>query len=154
MAASFTIADRNNGFTKADTPAATLASMAAYREAMADFAAMGTLDIWYAHLDEDEPLQGIRGAAAAAAPKAKKGKKAAKRAEKAAAKAHTRHSLQALSKHGELVDGQYQIVSQPPIVVPARELEASYGLSPDQIERVIGGQFRAGSVALCQLAAC
>ena len=49
MAASFTIADRNNGFTKADTPAATLASMAAYREAMADFAAMGTLDIWYAH---------------------------------------------------------------------------------------------------------
>ena len=40
MAASFTIADRNNGFTKADTPAATLVSMAAYREAMADFAAM------------------------------------------------------------------------------------------------------------------
>ena len=39
MAASFTIADRNNGFTKADTLAATLASMAAYGEAMADFAA-------------------------------------------------------------------------------------------------------------------
>jgi len=67
MAASFTIADRNNGFTKADTLAATLASMAAYGEAMADFAAMGTLDIWYAHLDKDEPLQGIRGAAAQAA---------------------------------------------------------------------------------------
>ena len=63
MAASFTIADRNNGFTKADTLAATLASMAAYGEAMADFAAMGTLDIWYAHLDKDEPLQGTRGTA-------------------------------------------------------------------------------------------
>ena len=39
----------------------------------------------------------------------------------AAAKAHTRDSLQALSKLGELVDGRYRIVSQPPVVVPARE---------------------------------
>jgi hypothetical protein len=110
------------------------------------------MDIWYAHLDEDELLQGIRSAADTA--KTKKGAKAAKRARKAVAKAHTRHSLQALSKLGELVDGQYRIVSQPPIVVPARDLEATYGLSPDQIERVIREQFRAGSVALCQLAAC
>src|SRR6516162_973169 len=34
MAASFTIAARNNGFSKADTQAATLASVRAYREAM------------------------------------------------------------------------------------------------------------------------
>ena len=54
MAASFTIAGRNNGFTKADTKAATLASVTAYREAMASFAAMGTMEIWYAHLAEDE----------------------------------------------------------------------------------------------------
>ena len=38
MAASFTIAARNNGFTKADTRDATLASVRAYREAMAEFA--------------------------------------------------------------------------------------------------------------------
>ena len=41
MAASFTIAGRNNGFTKADTRAVTQASVAAYREAMASFAADG-----------------------------------------------------------------------------------------------------------------
>lgn len=29
---------------------------ASFTEAMADFAAMGTLDIWYAHLDKYEPL--------------------------------------------------------------------------------------------------
>ena len=52
MAASFTIAGRNNGFTKADTKAATLASVAAYREAMASFATMGTMEIWSAHPDE------------------------------------------------------------------------------------------------------
>ena len=38
MAASFTIVGRNNGFAKADTRAATLASVRAYREAMASFA--------------------------------------------------------------------------------------------------------------------
>jgi uncharacterized protein (DUF2252 family) len=152
LAASFTIAGRNNGFAKADTRAATLGSVAAYREAMAGFAQMGTMDIWYAHLDEQELLATIRRAAAEAG-KASKGKKAkkeakgAKRAEatavKAVEKAHTRDSLQALSKLGELVDGRYRIVSQPPIVVPMRELEGTYGLSGDQMERVLHQQFRA-----------
>src|SRR5437868_7176748 len=62
MAASFTIAARNNGFTRADTQAATLASVRAYREAMAGFAGMRTMDIWYAHLDEDQLTTAIRGA--------------------------------------------------------------------------------------------
>jgi uncharacterized protein (DUF2252 family) len=154
LAASFTIAGRNNGFATADTKAATLASVAAYREAMAGFAQMGTMDIWYAHLDEQELLATIRKAAAEAeAGKASKGKKArkeakgAKRAEatavKAVEKAHTRDSLQALSKLAELVDGQYRIVSQPPVVVPMRELEGTYGLSADEMERALHQQFRA-----------
>jgi uncharacterized protein (DUF2252 family) len=147
LAASFTIAARNNGLTKADTRAATLASVAAYREAMAGFAAMGTLDIWYAHLAEDELLKAVQSAAAKASKVSKKAAKAAKQAErtarKSAAKAHTRDSLQALSKLGELVDGQYRIVSQPPIVVPARELEATYGVSAETLEGVIHKQYRA-----------
>ena len=49
-------------------------------------------------------------------------------AARAIAKAHTRDSLQALSKLGEFVDGRYRIVSQPPVVVPARDLAATYGL--------------------------
>jgi uncharacterized protein (DUF2252 family) len=144
MAASFTIAGRNNGFATADTRTATRASVAAYREAMAGFAAMGTMEIWYAHLDEDELLKGIR--AAAKAPRkgeAKAAKRARKTAQKALAKAHTRDSLQALSKLGELVDGRYRIVSQPPIVVPMRDLEATYGLSREEIERGLREQFRA-----------
>ena len=67
MAASFTIAARNNGFSPADVRAATLASVRAYREAMASFAQMGTMDIWYAHLDEDELRAGIRNLVAGAA---------------------------------------------------------------------------------------
>src|SRR6266542_5107803 len=160
MAASFTIAARNNGFSKADTRTATLASVTAYREAMAAFAQMRTMDIWYAHLDEDELMGAIRNTVAQTRKQAKggkaakKGPKAAgrevklarlaeKRAEKSRAKAHTRDSLQALSKLGELVDGEYRIVSQPPIVVPARDLASTYGLSPDEVGPVIREQFRA-----------
>ena len=62
MAASFTIAARNNGFSKADARAATQASVTAYREAMADFAQMPTMDIWYSHLDEDELMSSISAA--------------------------------------------------------------------------------------------
>ena len=112
---------------------------------MAGFAQMGRLEVWYAHLTEEELLQAMRHAAKGA--KTKKGAKAARRAEKkgkkALAKAHTHDSLQALSKLGELVDGRYRIVSQPPIVVPMRDLEATYGLSRDQIERMLHDQFRA-----------
>ena len=176
MAASFTIAARNNGFSKADTRDATLGAVTAYREAMAGFAQMRTMDIWYSHLDEDELMNAahvavneLRGEAStakktekqdkqakqvkAAKKEAKQvardrqGEKAAKAAEKGAqktlAKAHTRDSLQALSKLCELVDGQYRIVSQPPILVPARDLAATFGLSPDDVLPVLHDQFRA-----------
>ena len=177
MAASFTIAGRNNGFSKADTRAATLASVTAYREAMASFAQMGTMDIWYAHLDEDELMTGMRNAVAgtlkqekaakkqekadnrAEAPKKqekraakqeqadkekeKADKRAEKLTEKTLAKAHTRDSLQALSKLCEKVDGTYRIVSQPPILVPARDLAATYGLSPDGVIPMIHDEFDA-----------
>jgi uncharacterized protein (DUF2252 family) len=177
MAASFTIAARNNGFSGADAHAVTMASVRAYREAMASFAQMRTMDIWYAHLDEDELIAGIRAAVAgtaredktarkqekadrrekapkkqekrtvkeekAARKEEKVAKTAQKRAEKQIAKAHTRDSLQALSKLGELVDGRYRIVSQPPIVVPLRDLYAVYHLSPDEIGPALREQFRA-----------
>jgi uncharacterized protein (DUF2252 family) len=138
MAASFTIAARNNGTTTAEARAVTLASVRAYREAMADFAQMTTMEVWYAHLSADAIMSAIRKQA-----KNTRDSKAAKRAEKIVKKARTRDSLQALSKLGELVDGRYRIVSQPPIVIPERELAASYGLSPEEVENAVREQFRA-----------
>jgi hypothetical protein len=46
--------------------------VAAYREAMAGFAQMGTMEVWYAHLAEDDLMQRLRDAASAANKKAKK----------------------------------------------------------------------------------
>ena len=58
LAASLTIAAQNNGFVRGDTKAVTLAAVAAYREAMRDFAQMRTLEVWYAHLSEDDVRAG------------------------------------------------------------------------------------------------
>jgi len=135
MAASFTIAARNNLFNKADARLVTHAAVTAYRQAMAGFADMGLLDTWYARLDEDQLLGGIR-ASGVAVKKAEK--RALKTAEQNLAKARTRDSLQALSKLCEQVDGQYRIVSQPPVLVPARDLAATYGITEDPGEMIRG----------------
>ena len=164
-AASFEIAGRDNGLSPAQSRDLALASVTAYTEAMADFARMGTMQVWYASLDEDQIKRIVQGAAAAAAVaaadkpqkvrEAKKsqvnapepaglGKRGQRQLERAAAKAHARDSLQALSKLGEVSDGRYRIVSQPPIVVPLREIAP--GLAPDQtdqIDQMIREQFRA-----------
>lgn len=161
MAASFVIAGRNNGFSRADARGAARASVTAYREATSAFAQLPTMDIWYAHMPEDRLVKFIEDAVAEVASQEKKAKKekkskaqgdgreektareAARRAQKNLAKAHTRDSVQALSKLAEVVDGQYRIVSQPPVVVPSRDLAATFGLSLDEVMPALRDQFRA-----------
>jgi uncharacterized protein (DUF2252 family) len=144
MAASFAIAARNNGFGAADVTATTLTSVRAYREALADFAEMGNMDIWYARLTEQELMDAISALTKGTRKKhaSAQAKTGARRAERNVEKAHTRDSLQALSKLAEMVDGRYRIVSQPPVVIPARDLPARYGYSADEIEEMIHQQFR------------
>ncbi|HVN13976.1 MAG TPA: DUF2252 domain-containing protein [Kineosporiaceae bacterium] len=161
MTASFVVAARNNRFPAAAVRDAALAAVTAYRTSMTEFAQMGTLDVWYARLDEDRLRSTVQEAVATTSQtvKASKGQgKAAKkdakaqekrareqarRAERATEKARTRDSLQALSKLAELVDGRYRIVSQPPVLVPARELGAAYHMSADEAEEAIRQQLRA-----------
>jgi uncharacterized protein (DUF2252 family) len=186
MSASFTIAARSNGFSPADARAATLASVRAYREAMASFAQLGTMEIWYAHLDEDQLMASLQAAVAGTATavqaaetlekadskkvdskkagqtkasqkqdkrlaqqtkadkaREKDSKQAEKVAQKTAQKAHAHDSTQALAQLGELVDGQYRIVSQPPVIVPARDLASTFGLSGDQLMPALHDLFRA-----------
>jgi uncharacterized protein (DUF2252 family) len=143
MAASFTIAARNNGFTGADERLATLTSVTAYREAMARYAEMPTMDVWYARLSAQELIDALGAVAVSLKGEDRRSaKRAQKDAAKAAQKAHTRDSMQALSKLAEHVDGQYRIVSQPPVVVPMRELAQRQGMSADELEQLIRDQFR------------
>jgi uncharacterized protein (DUF2252 family) len=156
LAASLVIAARDNGFTRAEGREAALAAAAAYRSAMASFAAMGTMDVWYASLDEDKILTAVRGAAKAAKKsagkakgaqrdkarqQAKEARKAGQRTRQAGDKARARDSLQALSRLGELADGKYRIASSPPLVIPLRDLAPE--LAGDQLDKVIREQFQA-----------
>ncbi len=141
LAASFFIAGRNNGFTDAQSQNAALASVTSYREAMAEFAEMGTLAVWYARMQADEILDLIRSSATKQQQALRK--RGEKNTEKNLAKARTRDSLSALSKLGEMVDGRYRIVSQPPIVIPARDLAPSMGLDADEVQRALRDQLSA-----------
>ncbi|GAA4906868.1 uncharacterized protein (DUF2252 family) [Actinomycetospora succinea] len=148
LVASFTIAARNNGFSRSNAWDVTYASVRSYRESMAEFARMRTMDVWYSHLSDDELMNAVRNLTGELEkdPKAKKDAKEARKAEKKAQrtreKAYTRDSLQALAKLGEEVDGRYRIVSRPPIVVPARDLASTFGLSADEVGHALRDQLR------------
>src|SRR4029078_1011625 len=69
--------------------------------------------------------------------------RAIKNANKRLRKPPTRDSLGALTKFAEVVDGRHRIVSQPPVIIPVRDLAASYEMTPDQARNAIEEQFRA-----------
>jgi uncharacterized protein (DUF2252 family) len=138
LSASFVVAGRDNGFLPAQSAATATAAIGAYRTAMKGFAAMGTLDIWYSKLDADEVIaRGLGGV------KAKERKQRGKIAAKALAKARTKDSMQALSKLAVVENGEHRIISDPPVIVPGRELAETYGLPEDQVERNVHTLLRA-----------
>ena len=128
MAASFTIAGRHRGFTAKEIAEGTSTSVRSYREAMAGFAGLRTMDVWYSHLSAADILRELKG-------DVRKG------AEKVMLKARMRDSLQALSKLAVDVDGEFKIASAPPIVVPFRDMPPE--LLPDDLEATIMEQFHA-----------
>jgi uncharacterized protein (DUF2252 family) len=146
LAASVEIAGRERGFGAADRSAAVLRTLRSYREAMANFAAMGDLDVWYAHLDAQAVIDELRKQHDAAL---------AKQLEKSIAKAQTSDGRRAL---GTLTrDGRF--ISDPPLNVPLSDLgdggaEAAirsayrsyrHSLAPDR--RVLLERFSYGDVA-------
>lgn len=113
LAASFAIAGRDRDFTPKETRAAVLRTVRSYREAMREFAAMRNLDVWYARLDVETLLAELAKVATA---------KAMKEARKDVAKAGEKNNLRAFDRLVRVVDGEPRIISDPPLLVPAREL--------------------------------
>ena len=113
LAASFEVAGREREFTPEQTRAAVLGAAREYREAMRRFAAMGNLDVWYARLDVDALLTEVAQVA---------GRRQMKAAERNVAKAQKKNSLKAFDRLVHEVDGEPRIISDPPLLVPAREL--------------------------------
>jgi uncharacterized protein (DUF2252 family) len=113
LAASMLIAARENGFPAKHQDRAVLDTVEEYRTAMARFAAMKNLDVWYAHLDVESTL-GELGSQLTP--------KLVKRTEQTLATARTRDSMSAFSKLTHVVGGETRIVAEPPLIVPIEDL--------------------------------
>jgi uncharacterized protein (DUF2252 family) len=108
LAASVVIGGRQNGYTAKESKQAAVRCVQRYRESMQQFALMNHLDVWYYHLDVDAMLAMIRGLANA--------KEFQKRIERASAKASKRTRIETFPKLAEVVNGQYHIKDEPPLI--------------------------------------
>ncbi len=113
LTASFAIAGRDRDFTPTQTRPPSSRTVRSYREAMREFATMRNLDVWYARLD----VEGLLAEVAKVADR-----KQIKTAQKNVAKAHKKNSMKAFDRLVRVVDGEPRIISDPPLLVPAREL--------------------------------
>ena len=113
LAVSMLIAARDNDFAAKDQDKIVLQTVESYRTAMAGFAAMKNLDVWYAHLEIEKVLRDI-------GPQLNQ--KGVKKTERMLAKARTKDSMAAFSKLTRIVDGEARIVAEPPLIVPIEDL--------------------------------
>jgi uncharacterized protein (DUF2252 family) len=132
LAVSMLIAARSNGFRAKQQDRIVLDTVGRYRTAMAEFAGMKNLDVWYARLDIERVLQDY---ASQFKPKA------VKRTQKNLAKARTKDSMTAFSKLTHVVDGKARIVDESPLIVPVDQLAA--GRKREELFEVLHRQLRA-----------
>jgi hypothetical protein len=122
LAASLEIAGRDNGFSRKKRRQVVLTAVESYRLAMQDFARQTNLDVWYAHtaLQPGMPVLDTLQS------------KATRRSVRAdLEKARTRDSLGSFKKMTEFVGGRLRFASQPPLIVPVRDLPLDEETSAD-----------------------
>jgi uncharacterized protein (DUF2252 family) len=124
LAVSMLIAARDDDFPVKDQDKIVLDTVESYRTAMASFASMKNLDVWYAHLDIEAAIQEFG---------TQFKPKMVKRAEKQVAKARTKDSMSAFSKLTRIVDGEPRIVAEPPLIVPIADLAREEGIGREAI---------------------
>jgi uncharacterized protein (DUF2252 family) len=116
LVASFAVAGRDRGFDAKQRQKVNMTVTRSYREAMHGFAAMGTLELWYARIELDEIA--LMGAAHVTS-------KQQKRFEKNLDKTRSKDSMRAFAKLTTVVDGRARFVSEPPLLTPVEELVGS-----------------------------
>jgi hypothetical protein len=113
LAASFEVAGRERGFDDVTRRTALLATVRSYREAMAEFAAMRDIDIWYTRLDMTDVMKRWSTEVTA---------KELKQFDRDMESRHTKDNIRALNKLTYLVDGEHRIISDPPLIVPIEDV--------------------------------
>ncbi|MHC4957687.1 MAG: DUF2252 domain-containing protein [Planctomycetota bacterium] len=110
LAASLYIAGRHNGLGRKESRRLARTSARGYRKAMATLAGMRLTDIWHSLVEFDHVVRRVES------------RKTRKKLEKQKRRAKRKTSRQALDKLAEDVGGEYRIRSEPPLIVPARDI--------------------------------
>src|SRR5215467_11072904 len=110
LATSFVLACRSNGLSEDDARDAVLTCVRSYREHMAEFSRMRTLDVWYASLDVENFLSQIKNA------------ESRKRARKRLAKARKRSVVEHdFPKLADTASESVTIKDNPPLIYHVHE---------------------------------
>jgi len=112
LAASFEIAARDHGFDSGTRRSIVLDCVRAYREGMLEMAEKRAIDLWYARLEArliEDYMDDLSG-------------KDARRMARDMSRAEMKHDLRALDRLTTEVEGMTRLRSEPPLLVPAREL--------------------------------
>lgn len=126
LVASVEICGRDRDFSDKQRRKAVLAAVRGYREAMRRYARMGTLDVWYDHVDVDVLMAAFSDDLS---------KKDRRKARKTLDKSKGKTSERAVTKFTEVVDGELRVRSDPPFVVPLRDLvEDATGVTPKDLD--------------------
>jgi hypothetical protein len=128
LVASFAVAGRDRGFDEKERRTINLEVSNSYRDAMASFAGMRTLDVWYTRLELEELMKQVSQIGT---------KEQVKKVEANVAKAQTKDSMKAFAKLTEMVDGQPRIVADPPLITPIEDVAA--GVDRERIEEFVHG---------------
>jgi uncharacterized protein (DUF2252 family) len=113
LAASLAVAGRDRGFGHRSRRSLVTTAIREYRQAMARFASMRNINVWYTRLDVAGLLEQV-GATAS--------RKQLKRFQVSVAEMRTKDSLRALRKLCRTVDGELRIVGNPPLVTPIEDV--------------------------------
>ncbi|HEY6411134.1 MAG TPA: DUF2252 domain-containing protein, partial [Ktedonobacteraceae bacterium] len=109
LAASIVVAGRQNGYTSQENRQAVVGCIREYHTLMRSMAAMQALPVWYLYLDMAELMGLVR-------------RKEQERLLKEKKKASHQTNLGVFPKMTEVVEGQYRIKDEPPLIVHVKDL--------------------------------
>jgi uncharacterized protein (DUF2252 family) len=121
LAASFEIAGRDLGFSRADRRSIVVAVSREYRRRLRQASQGGALEVWYSHMEVSQMVEWIRTEVG----EKRMGKKDGHEAVLDVAKARTRDSLRAFKRLTGEVHGKLRFVEDPPLIVPIEGLVLS-----------------------------
>jgi uncharacterized protein (DUF2252 family) len=137
LAASVAVVGREIGYDDAQRRAMVTGTVREYRTAMARFATMRTIDVWYARLD---------AAGLTARFSSRASPKQMKRLQRNIAPTRTKDSIRALAKLCTTVDGELRVVGHPPLVTPIESVLA--GAEQEHLEATIQNMISAYAESL------